>query len=211
MTLRDRIPDSLKRRLSVVKAVIRAPRDWAWCLAHGVRWRWGWTLRGLPSLRISRRASITIGQRFVAVSNSRYNSIGVFQPVILTAFGAGSLIEIGDDVGMSGCSITALARVSIGHRVLIGSGVLITDNDAHPITPENRRYSYNIQSAPVSVGSDVFLGARAIILKGVTIGDGAVVGAGSVVTKDVPPYGIVAGNPARLIGDSRPPGHDRLV
>lgn len=54
-------------------------------------------------------------------------------------------------------------------------------------------------SAPVIIGDDVFIGARAIILKGVTIGDGAVIGAGSVVTKSIPPRVIAAGNPARII------------
>lgn len=54
-------------------------------------------------------------------------------------------------------------------------------------------------SAPIVIGDNVFIGARAIILKGVTIGEGAIVGAGSVVTKDVAEYSIVAGNPAKVI------------
>jgi len=137
------------------------------------------------------------------VSKIPYNSIGVFQPVLINAFGKGSVIEIGDDVGISGCSITAHRRITIGNRVLIGSGVLITDSDAHPINPAFRQDAHYIGIAPVEIGDDVFLGARAIILKGVHIGNGAVVGAGAVVTKDVPPFAIVAGNPAREIGNTR--------
>jgi carbonic anhydrase/acetyltransferase-like protein (isoleucine patch superfamily) len=60
-------------------------------------------------------------------------------------------------------------------------------------------YEYLRTKGSIVVGNDVWVGTRAIILSGVTIGDGAIVAAGSVVTKDVPPYAIVAGNPARLI------------
>jgi acetyltransferase-like isoleucine patch superfamily enzyme len=55
-------------------------------------------------------------------------------------------------------------------------------------------------TSPVTIGSDVFIGGRSIILKGVQIGQGAVIGAGSIVTKDVPEWNIVAGNPARSVG-----------
>jgi len=124
---------------------------------------------------------------------------------MLTATGAGSEIVIGDDVGMSGCSITAVTSVKIGNRVLIGSGVLIVDNDAHPLSPAGRRYGREgVGVAPVRIEDDVFIGARAIVLKGVTIGTGAVIGAGSVVTHDVPAYSIAAGNPAKVIGRTPP-------
>lgn len=113
------------------------------------------------------------------------------------------VIDIGDDVGMSGASITAYSRVKIGSRVLIGSGALIVDNDAHPVFPEGRRYSPEVPFAPVEIGDDVFIGARAIILKGVHIANGAVIGAGAVVTRDVPMYAVVAGNPAAVVGDTR--------
>ncbi len=92
-------------------------------------------------------------------------------------------------------------RTLIGNRVLIGSGALITDNDAHPVHVVPRRYSKEkIGALPVVIEDDVFIGARAIILKGVHIGKGAVVGAGAVVSKDVPALSIVAGNPATIMG-----------
>ena len=85
----------------------------------------------------------------------------------------------------------------IGNNVMIGSGVIITTTDSHPIHWEARRLNTEPPaSAPVVIGDDVFISARAIILKGVTIGDGAVIGAGSVVTKSIPPIVIAAGNPA---------------
>ncbi|EKV00165.1 hypothetical protein Lepto7375DRAFT_2263 [Leptolyngbya sp. PCC 7375] len=148
-------------------------------------------------------SKIEIGKRFYAVSKMSWNSLGVFQPVFIHTFGIGSQIIIGDDVGISGCTITALEKITIGNRVLVGSGVLITDNDGHSVNPIDRHISNDIAVKPIVIGDDVFIGARAIILKGVTIGNGAVIGAGAVVTKDVPAYGIVAGNPAKAVGDSR--------
>lgn len=183
--------------------LLHAPGDWAYCKLHGLQWKFGWRFYGFPCIRKSCNSTIIIGKKFFATSKMYGNSIGVFQPVLINAFGNGSTIEIGDDVGISGCTITALKHIKIGNRVLIGSGVLITDNDAHPINPE-RRHEYNeIASAPIIIEDDVFVGARAIILKGVNLGKGAVIGAGSVVTKDIPPYAIAAGNPAKIIGDSR--------
>ena len=91
-------------------------------------------------------------------------------------------------------------NVTIGNNVLIGSGCLITDTDAHPIDWRERRLSNNTKAvAPVVIGDDVFIGARSIILKGVHIGNRSVIGAGSVVTKDIPADSIAAGNPAVIV------------
>jgi acetyltransferase-like isoleucine patch superfamily enzyme len=158
-----------------------------------------WIFHGKPFIKCPAGATLKVGKRLVAVSDMRFNSIGVFQPVIINIV-PNATIEIGDDVGMSGCSITAREKVSIGNRVLIGSGALIFDNDAHPICPTNRRYNYEgVISKPIIIHDDVFIGARAIIMKGVEIGEGSIVAAGSIVTKSVPPFTIVGGNPARVI------------
>jgi acetyltransferase-like isoleucine patch superfamily enzyme len=87
---------------------------------------------------------------------------------------------------------------------LLGADARILDNDIHPLAATGRRYANNnISTAPIIIGDDVFIAAGAIILKGVTIGTGAIVGAGSVVTKDVPAYTIVAGNPAKIVGNTK--------
>lgn len=151
-------------------------------------------------MRVNSKASLTIGKNWTACSNPRYNSLGVFQKVTIKAVLPSATIVIGDDVGMSGVSISCFRRISIGDRTLLGSGVVITDNDAHGIHPALRNKLEHIAIKPVMVGDDVFIGARSIVLKGVKIGNGAVVGAGSVVTKDVPAMTIVAGNPAKVIG-----------
>jgi acetyltransferase-like isoleucine patch superfamily enzyme len=79
----------------------------------------------------------------------------------------------------------------------------VVDTDFHPIAAAGRRYNNrpeDIGCAPVRIGRNVFLGTGSVVLKGVTIGDNAVVGAGAVVVSDVPADAIVAGNPARVIG-----------
>ena len=129
------------------------------------------------------------------------NEIGLIQPCIFNIATTGSKIVIGDNVGISGSTICASKSVTIGDRVLVGSGCIITDTDSHPIDWEDRKAHKNdkTKSSPVVIGDDVFIGARSIILKGVTIGNHSVVGAGSVVSKDVPPDCVVAGNPAIIV------------
>lgn len=177
------------------------PRNWLYCLAKGVRYDVTWWFCGLPLIQRRRGAAIRIGRRFKACSDPKMNSIGVFQRVMLKANSHGARISIGDDVGLSGCVISAMRSVSIGDRVLIGSGALVTDSDAHPISAEMRRRGEEGKIAPVVIEDDVFIGARAMILKGVRLGRGCVIGAGAVVTRDVPPGKIYAGNPAREIGE----------
>jgi acetyltransferase-like isoleucine patch superfamily enzyme len=136
--------------------------------------------------------------------NSRFDSnpAGLPFPTILAALGTNSSIIIGDDTGISGASIVAIRAVRIGNRVLIGAGACIWDTDFHPLDPDQRieHQTRDAASAPVEIGDEAFIGARALILKGVTVGQRAVVAAGAVVTKDVKAGNIVAGNPARVVG-----------
>lgn len=184
--------------------VAQVPRNALFCILHGLRPDLTWRFYGLPWVRVGGRgSSIRIGRRFHAVSKISHNSFGIIQRVVIRTVGHGARIVIGDDVGVSGCTISAKASIRIGDRVLIGSGVVVTDQDAHPVDPVARRAGAVCKAAPVVVEDDVFIGARAIILKGVTIGRGSTIGAGAVVAKSLPPYSVAVGNPARIIGDSR--------
>ena len=100
------------------------------------------------------------------------------------------------------CAINVGKSVTIGNHVLIAGGVRISDFDGHPVDALDRRNGLTTPSdavAGVVIGDDVWIGHGAIILKGVHIGARAIVGARSVVTKDVPSDTIVAGNPARFV------------
>lgn len=113
----------------------------------------------------------------------------------------GATIELEEGVGMSSTVICAAKAVKVGEGTIIGGGALIIDTDFHLRNPEGSWGTDPLAvSQPVRIGKRCFIGARATILKGVTIGDDAVVGAGSVVTKDIEPRAIVGGNPARVIG-----------
>ena len=182
--------------------ILAIPRDWVYCSVCGIKYDASWRLYGLPILRKRRGARIIIGKHFKACSLAKWNSIGVFQRVMLKANGSGAKIVIGNNVGMSGCVVSAEKSITIGNNVLIGSGALITDSDAHPIDMASRRLGCGGKVEPIIINDDVFIGARAIILKGVCLGKGCVIGAGSVVACDVPANKIFAGNPARLVGDA---------
>ena len=112
-------------------------------------------------------------------------------------------VAIGDHtfVGHS-VSLSASDSIRVGEHCLIASGVQISDYDGHPVDAARRRAGEPTPPEgirPVTIGNDVWIGSNAIILKGVSIGDRSVVGAGAVVTRDVPPDVVVAGNPARVV------------
>lgn len=108
------------------------------------------------------------------------------------------VLEIGDRCLVNfGTSIVAVSRVSIGDRTLIGPHCMIMDTAFHEVDPERRLEPPDPQ--PVTIGANVWLGARVIVLPGVTIGDDSVVGIGSVVTDDIPPRSVAVGVPARVV------------
>ena len=110
-------------------------------------------------------------------------------------------LVIGDHVFIgTGTEIDVSQAVTIGAHTLVAPGVFITDH-THERARRLRLDEQGPQARPVVIGADVWIGVRAIVLSGVTIGDGAIVGAGAVVTKSVAPYAIVAGVPARSIGE----------
>jgi acetyltransferase-like isoleucine patch superfamily enzyme len=154
-------------------------------------------MNGRPLVRCVRGGTLEIGAGVKI--NTRVSS----NPVIgrtrtsLMVMAPGARMMIGAHVGMSGVCICAANSVEIGERTIIGADALITDTDFHSPLPDGG-WSNDATgtSAPVKIGKGCFIGARAIILKGVTIGDGAVVAAGALVTRDVPAEHLAIGNPA---------------
>jgi acetyltransferase-like isoleucine patch superfamily enzyme len=101
---------------------------------------------------------------------------------------------------MTGGSIVCEEAITIGNHVTVGCNSIIIDTDFHPLDPSHRReYPLDGATAPIVIEDDVFIGMQTIILKGVILGAGCVIGAGSVVTQDIPPGAVAAGNPARIV------------
>ena len=136
----------------------------------------------------------------------------------LLVFWHGGEIRIGEwcYIGHDTC-IWSRSSVVVGHHVLISHGVDIHDSNSHPLGWEARRRDAEIilarksphpdpcvETAPVVIEDDAWIGFKATVLKGVRIGRGAIVAAGAVVTKDVPPFSVVGGNPARVIKTLEP-------
>ena len=132
-------------------------------------------------------------------SKETVNPIGGSRTVFQTI--AGGRIIIGNQVGMSHAILCSRSEIKIENNVLIGGGVKIFDHDFHSVSYEERMRNgdSDVRTAPIRIKEGAFIGAHAIILKGVTIGRHSVIGAGAVVTKDVPDNEVWAGNPAKFV------------
>jgi len=168
---------------------------------NGIPWGRDWLFYGAPVIQKHHRSQMSFGDYFSLRSSMRSNPLGPNHPVILCTWQMGAVLKIGDHFGMTGGTICASEHIIIGNNVAIGANTTIIDTDFHPIDPLQRQlYPTAARTAPVIIEDDVFIGMNSLVLKGVTIGCGSAVGAGSVVTRDVPPGTIVGGNPAKIIG-----------
>ena len=122
-------------------------------------------------------------------------------------------VSIGDNTFIGNSLFVCASGIFIGDDVLISWGCTIVDHDSHSTDWINRCKDVEhtmrgfkdwsqVKIRPVVIGNKAWVGFNVIILKGVNVGEGAIVGAGSVVTKDVPAYSVVAGNPARIVGQA---------
>ena len=201
---RDLTEDSIPAVTSVItrcrKLIVRA-----WHVGS-TRLLWGWRLHTLGSgtqlgrsLRVNVPRSVVIGSRVTIASQFVLADI-------LPGQGEVPKVFIGD-----GCTIlwrfqcNAAQSIRIGQNVLIAANVLITDSDhivepgGVPVTRQGK-----FVTRPVLIEDNCWLGQNAVILKGVTLGHDSIVGANSVVTRDIPPCSVVAGNPARVIKTLEP-------
>jgi len=156
--------------------------------------------------RVEKRAS---GSRIQVGSGSRIDGYVVAETeTSKVTIGRNTLI--GTDT-----IVDCVQEIEIGDDVLISYQCILSDSDNHSLDPARRKGDlerwrlgthdwFDVAKAPIHIKKNAWIGARCIILKGVTIGEGAIVGMGSVVTKDVPAFAIVGGNPARIL---REPGH----
>lgn len=183
-------------------------------------------LETLRDMRQRRRCAAGPGTRVLAtgrIVNQQGSkdaiSIGEFTWIAgeLLVFAQSGRIRIGDYCYIGeGARVWSSCEVQIGNRVFLAHGVNLHDNDAHSLSARERHahfrelvtrgaatFAESVESALTVIEDDAWIGFNSTILKGVRIGRGAIVGAGSVVTRDVAAYSVVAGNPANIIAQAQ--------
>lgn len=166
-----------------------------------IRYGRGLKLKGVPVIFNKKGAEMEFGENVVIKSSFLSNLVGLYQRTVIVTRTEEARIHIGSRVGISGATIYAREYIEIGDDTNIGGNVKILDNDFHPLDEEERRLDIKekIGVRPVKIGKDCFIGCNALILKGTELGDGCVVGAGSVVSGKFEARSVIAGNPARVI------------
>ena len=160
-------------------------------------------------LKIHVGALVQIGNNCTIMSGAGLNPLGRNIKTCIYV-GKKATLKLGNDVGISSSTLWVKESVSIGNSVAIGADCIIMDTDAHNLdwkircSEETNEYGESVDmvtaaSAPIVIEDNVLVGARCIILKGVTIGARSIIGSGSIVTKDIPSDCIAAGNPCKVI------------
>ena len=181
---------------------------WFWTLvawlrlrAHGATVGRGLRVRGPLRLHCHRTASIRIGNDCRIISGFKGgNPVGGFARMALWV-GPGGRLQIGNRVGMSSSTIVCMRSVLIEDEALLGGGSQVFDTDFHSMDADERALSPHpqVRTAPVIVRRRAFVGGHSILLKGSMVGEGAILGAGSVLRSVVPDGQVWAGNPARFL------------
>lgn len=200
------VPQFLYRALRKVKRIVFSFTDnfftKFYLKVNNVKFGKSLRSNGIPKFDIRLNGYLRIGNNFSMNNGNNHNMIGRQQACYFVVM-EGATLTIGDNVGISATAFVCSNSIEIGNNVKIGGNVVIYDTDFHSINSTFRADAKldkaNAKNAPVKIGNDVFIGAHVTILKGVTIADNAIIGAGSVVSKDVPAGEIWAGNPAKYI------------
>ena len=148
---------------------------------------------GFPYINKAKGSTMKIGSNCRFMSNTIGNFIGINHKCMLTTNNIGACLIIGNNCGFSGTSIWCFDSITIGNNVRVGANVVIMDGDAHQNDPRAGK------NAPVVIEDNVWIGVGVMVLKGVTIGRNSLIGAGSVVVKDIPANTVAAGNPCKPI------------
>lgn len=165
-------------------------------------------LKGVPVIFNKKGATLTIGNNVTIKSSFLSNLVGLYSRTIIVTRTPGAVIDIGDNVGISGATIYARKGIYIGDNTCIGGNCKILDNDFHPLEVETRNKLLNdpnggnselVSSREIHIGKNCFIGCNSIILKGTVLGEGCVVGAGAVVAGKFEDDCVIAGNPAKVI------------
>ncbi len=151
-----------------------------------------------PIININKNAQLILGENVILNSSNKSYHVNMFAPVKILCDKPNAVIKIGDFSRIHGSCIHAFEKIEIGNNCLIAANCQIIDSNGHA-TEKNMRLSSQGSTSPIKIGNNVWIGTGCIILPGVTIGDGSIVAAGSVVTKSIPENSIYGGNPAQFL------------
>ena len=170
----------------------------------GVKYGKHCVVHGSVRINLGKNARVTIGDNFCFLSGRTLNPLSRnLQGSVCVNENAE--LTIGNNVNVSSAVLWCHQSIKIGNHVDIGANTIVMDSDAHSMNYLDRRKRKtdfaNKKDRPIVIGNDVLIGMNCIILKGVTIGDRSIIGAGSVVTRSVPSDCIVVGNPAKVVRD----------
>ena len=179
--------------------------DYDYLKSHGVDTEYGYvTLHGKPIIYKEPGSVIRMGKNVVLTSDSETNMAGINHPVIIATYSKNAEVILEDNVGMSGVSINCVSRCVFKEGVMLGANVNVWDTDFHLVDPVKRSHQKSIleaKTAPIILERNVWIGANTTVLKGVTIGENTVVGAMSLVNRNLPANSLCAGNPAKKNSD----------
>lgn len=182
--------DELKK---ILRKIIWTPINYSCAKWWSIQIGKGCKFIGKTYFKRVQNASIVIGEDCVFLSSKRSNLVGLYCPCIISAEQKQAEIKIGKHCGFSGTRIWAAKRIIIGDNVRCGANSYITDTDSHS---DDYRAG---KDSEVIIEDNVWIGMNVIVLKGVRIGKNSVIGAGSIVTKNIPENVIAAGNPCKII------------
>lgn len=196
-----RVP-AARRRIyyALWRRILSAPVAYGLQSAHDISFSNVPTLVGLPVIKGS--GPIRFGDDCTLASLRYSNPLGLHRACIFETLsgsdGGIGRITVGNRFSASGICVISAAKIEIGNNVSVGANVTILDTDLHPTAAASRNRQQDAAKKAILIGHDVWIGMNAVILKGVSIGNGAVIAANAVITRNVPPQHLAYGNPCLL-------------
>lgn len=175
------------------------------CFLYGISIGRGCKFFGSTNIYRQKGSVIMLGNELVFRSWPNSNLIGINRRCSISTLRQGGAVVIGDGCGFSGTVIGAFVKIELGRNVRCGANTLITDSDWHDDDPRSGG------SKPVYIGDNVWLGEGVKVLKGVTIGNNSLIGAGSIVVSDIPANVVAAGNPCKVIKELSPDVISKMI
>lgn len=165
------------------------------CIGSNIRFK------KAPLINVHKKATVQIGNNVLINSDNHNYHLNMHSRCKIMADRPGAVIQIGNNCRIHGTCIHAYQSIIIGNNCLIAANTQIMDGNAHNLSFSNTANRINTTGTvrPVVIEDNVWIGANVIVLPGVTIGNGSVIAAGSIVNKDIPPMVVASGNPAVVI------------